>query len=297
MRYKISTICIMFLLMMTVWAPMPVFADSEIKTAVTPVETSLNTLITIRDNDKLPAKEKEEQELVARKEVLKEALTLSIDETNNLLDSLNKLSEFKKDSQESGMRNAFTGMLQSYIAYYEQQLEKADKLATIADIKTLAQEIKTYRETIHNPNVQHIVDFILLSRDESIIEIAKVRFGKIVSDIRKLERNSFIEYGTFDESLNTANAFIIKAESLHKQAKDILFAEPSAITSTATTIKLEQQTIATTSEGNDVIAIDSETPEEISVRDIIMTSFDNIKSAYSIFITISKNARSLLGIE
>lgn len=299
MKYTIPTMCTILLLTLTVGIATPVLAETEIR-AATPIETSLDALITIRDNDKLPAAEKEEQELIARRQVLQEALTLSIDEANSLLDSLKQLTEFAKESPENGMRNAFMNILQSYIAYYEQQLGKVDDLATIADVKALAQEIKTYRETVYNPNVQHIVDFILLFHNESIIEIAKVRSGKIVSDIRKLERKSFIEYGLFDESLQTANSLIEEAESLHKQAKDIMFTDPETIKEkntsdiieqTPTTIKTENN--AKNDGTNDTIDIQ----QEPKVRDIILKSFDNIKSTYSVFLTISKNVRSILGIE
>jgi hypothetical protein len=258
--------------------PAPALAESEMRQAVQPVEKSLNTLVTIRDNDSLSASEKAEQELAARKEVLKGALTLSIEETKNLADRLKLLPEFGAETKEKGMQNAFAGALQSYAVYYEKQLTKVNDLDSDAAVKALAQEIKTYRETIHNPNIQNIVDFVLLFQNDSVITTAKTRHTKIVSDMRKLEKRGFIKAGVFDEPLGNAASLISKAETLNLQAKDVMFAEPKE------------------KEGED-----EETPIEKekapSARELLVASFDNVRDAYTIFLSVSKDVRSLLGIE
>lgn len=281
-KYITTTITILLTLLLSVAAPSIAFAESDIKQATEPVQKSVNTLVTILDDDTLSAVEKETQELAARKQVLKDALTLSIAETKELLANLKGLPAFEKESKESGMQSAFIGALQSYASYYEQQLKKVDDLGSTDEVKSLAQEIKTYRETIHNPNVQQVVDFVLLFHNRDIITIAATRHGKIVSDIRKLENKGLIDEGMFDRSLTEADTYIDEADDLNKSAKEMMFS-----------IK-EEQPIDTTALEENVI---EEAKEEPTVRDTILKSFDDIKSAYAIFLTISREVRSILGLD
>lgn len=240
---------------------------------IEPVEKSLETLVTIRDDDTLPEAEKAQKELDARKAVLKEALALSLQETKDLIAGLEALS-FIKDSKEAGMQDAFEGALHSYAAYYEQEIAKAEDIASIADVKALAQDIKAYRETIHNPNVQRIVDFLLLSRNENILSVARSRHTKITADIRKLEKKGFIEAGSFDNNLTEARLDLDDAAALYTNARKLVLAVETA-------------------EKTDGVSVE----KAPTAREEIGASFDKIKSAYNIFLDISKNVRATLGIE
>lgn len=238
--------------------------------AIQPVEKSLETLVTIRDDDTLPQAEKEQKELEARKAVLKEALSLSLQETKDLITRLEELS-FEEDSKEAGMRDAFIGALRSYAAYYEQQIVKVDGTRSSSEVKALAQEVRSYRETIHNPNTQRIVNFVLVFRNESLLSVARTRHSKIASDINKLEKKGFIEPGTFDERLAEARLDLDDAAALYTTARKEV---------------LDEQTAGST-----------EGEERPATRETISASFDKIKEAYAIFLGISKEVRTILGID
>jgi len=241
--------------------------------AIQPVEKSLETLVTIRDDDSLPQAEKEQKELEARKAVLKEALSLSLQETKDLITRLEELS-FAADSKEAGMKDAFIGALRSYAAYYEQQISKVDSAASSSEVKAMAQEVRSYRETIHNPNIQRIVDFVLVFRNESILSVARTRHTKISGDIKKLEKRGFIDQGAFDEKLAEARLDIDEAAALYTNARQLVLADQTG----------------SETEGE-------EGEKKATARETIGASFDKIKGAYTIFLGISKDVRAILGLE
>jgi hypothetical protein len=293
----------------TVAAAPLVHAETTTQENTRTVEQSISNLLTIRDNDTLSETERATEELKARKQVLRDALELSMQETTDLIASLENIEGLDPEGKKEGMRNAFIGALRSYGTYYTQQMEKIDSLETAAEVKALAQEIKTYRDTIHNPNVQHIVDFVLLFRNESVIGIAQNRLEKIVSDIHKLERKGFIENGIFSESLSEAQALIRESVALHESAKEMMFTSPTKEEAPQEEINTDQTTeenIDTPSDTETEEDAATEAADEVAVeeviveptaRDVILQSFDKIREAYAVFLNISKEVRAMLGLE
>lgn len=265
--------------------PTALAATTEPEPEKTPVQESLDELLSIRDDTSLSEEEKLGKELEIRKEILSEVLSLSLDEVAKLSAKLDGLPEFAKDSREKTLQDEFKADLENYTAYYEGQSKKLTELTTIDEAKTLAQEIKEYRADTYNLRIKETVNFVLIFYNEDVLKIATTRLDKISADIKKLEKLGYLKSGAFDSKLKEAADILNAAQLLQKEAKSAILTPPDEIQNTDETQNTEGVV------GEPVVE------EPIGPDKLIEESLGKVKSAYDIFLQIGKDLRKILGIE
>ena len=278
--FKISIVVFATLIMLQ-----PVLAAETTKPdTVNPVETSVNELLTVRDDTSLSEEDKLLKEFELRKKILSEVLTLSIDEVAKLTAKVDALPEFAENSREKELQNEFKAVLETYTAYYTEQFKKLAELTKIDETKSLAQEIKDYRDNIYNPQIQKIVNFVLLFYNDDVLKIANTRLDKISADIKKLEKLGYIKAGIFASELKLAAETLSAARALLEEAKSAVLTTPKPEEETAL------ETRATPTE-------EKEAQPPIEPNKLVEDSLNKVKSTYDIFLQISKDLRKLLGIK
>lgn len=263
---------------------------SEIVMA-TPVEKSVDELLTTKDDTSLPPEEKLAKEINTREKIMKEALTSSLDEVNNIKTRLEKLPDFEKDSKEKELKNKFMEELTNYEIYYKGQNENLDLLIANSkdnetlneDLKKAIVDLKDYREDIYNPTFQKMVEFLILFYSADVLQITQTRFDKISNDIKKLEKLGLIKTVYSKLSMEKALELINDANALQAKAKDLIL----------------NPDVSDKKNGDNTEEIVGDKKEPIAQptpRELIETSLNKIKSTYDIFLQISKDIRKTLGM-
>ena len=276
-KFKISLVIFTAIVMLqpVLLRDRPALAAETTKSdAVNPIETSLNELLTVRDDTSLSEEDRLLKELKLRKKILNWALTSSLDEVTKLTAKIDALPEFAEDSREKELRDGFKLSLESFTAYYTDKSEKFTELTTIDQIKSLAQEIKDYRDNTYNPQIQQIVNFLLLFYNEDVLKIANTRLDKISADIKKLEKLGYVKTGAFANELKLAAQTLSDARALLEEAKNAVLSPP----------KPEEET-----------TLEVQLPVE--PNKLVESSLNKVKSTYDTFLQISKSLRKILGIE
>lgn len=250
----------------------------------TSIDKNVSELGSVKDDDKLTPEEKLNRELDARINILRDVTSLSLKEIDSQNEKLEKLSKFADKSREQELRQDFLANLDDYKTYFEDQSQKLDGLIESltdnpqelnAQLKSLAKEIKDYRDTVYNPGTSKLIEFTLLYYNENVLGVAKTRLSKISGDIKKLEKLGLLERGSARAQLDKASRLISTAQDFHSQAKNLVLANPLDI-------DLEKPKV---------------TKPKNTPRELIEKSLVNIKAAYDIFLKVSKDTRRTLGIE
>ncbi len=274
---KLQSFKISIIIFATLIVIQPALAADAVKTTETkPVEDSVNELLTVRDDTSLSDAEKLVKELELRKKILSEVLSLSLDEVSKLTAKINSLPEFAEDSRERALQDEYKAALESYAAYYTEQSKKLGELTTIDEVKSLAQEIKDYRDNTYNPQVQQIVNFVLIFYNENVLKLATTRLDKITADIEKLEKLGYIKPDTFVNELKQAAEILNSARALLEEAKSAVLAPP------------EEPTLEA--------GATEDTPPPVEPNKLIESSLNKIKDTYDIFLQVSKSLREILGL-
>jgi len=259
-------------------------ASSPVEKTVETVKEQIDTLISAKDE-----KKESEDTLELRVEILTKALDISLEEAKDLK---SKLSEIKEDDEKKveWIKNSIT-KLDEIIAYYESQRKIVEKneFTSIEDIKTLANEIKTWREEKSKETIELIHEFFLLKEQKSAIDIAEARYAKIKTDIEKLERFK-MKVGDAKKLLEKSNGKIKEGMNAWNTAYDafwkkVIPPEKKAGEDIKILKTIETRTLASTESEKELV---------ISTKDLVKESLGKIKETYQIFLEISNSVRKLL---
>lgn len=248
-----------------------------------------DTLLAISEDEALS----EEERFTKAKDGFTLALTLATEKVTELTENLEN-REFDEGSRENELKNSFLESLSEYGTYYSTTLTEVETLTTLQDIQTLAQEVKDYRDTVYSPEVENIVQFILVFYSEDLINIASERFVKISEDIETLESLGLIERDKFDNQLSDVDSLLEEADILRGEAKDMILAVPHGEDETITTEEVAEA--STTEEMEIPTGSEIDVDEENIPTDTIEKSLNNVKSAYEIFLEISAVVKETLGL-
>jgi hypothetical protein len=288
---------------------------AETDTNTEDLNQSVNQLIEVKDDKSISETERLDKELEARKQVVKNALTLSLKEISGLETSLKALKS--KDERVVAFQKGSLEYLESAKAFYEEKTELVDSIKDLEEIKSLAQTIKDYRDSGYNAITERINNFLLLNQTDGLIKVAQTRWTKIDADLNKLERGQFISYGYFDANMEKAQKYINDAANLSAEAKEQIlkeFEEELKIKEAAeSAIPAENNNTPITMLGggagekessdlkNQLSAPTSSTekiePTETSVvnpKELAEASLTNLKSSYDVFLKISQSVKKIL---
>ncbi|HOF50391.1 MAG TPA: hypothetical protein PLH22_01790 [Candidatus Colwellbacteria bacterium] len=272
--------------------PKPVLG-AETKANAENLTTSVNQLIEVKDDKSMSDVERLAKELEARKQVVKDALSLSLKEISGLETSFKALKT--KDERVSAFQKSSLEYLESAKAFYGEQAGIVDKLASMDEIKALAQKIKDYRDENYNKKIERITNFILLNQIDGLIATAETRWQKIDSDLKKLERGAFVSPGYFDANMQKAKKYINDAISLGADAKEHILKDFETEALTEESAPLTTTEITTAPSENTATAVNEEpTPKVVNPKELAEASLTNLKSSYDVFLQISQSVKKIL---
>lgn len=260
------------------------------------LDQSVADFVTAKDEVGPEEKLSPEEELGYRKKVVDNALSLSLKEVSTLKKRIEDISLNDKNADRA--RKEISALLNGLEVHYKEAQKLAEKADDIEKIKELASAERDYRETKHGSIVSRTLDFILVFQTEPLIKNAEVRYEKISSDLKKLERANLISVGKFSKEMEEAKKYIENARSLITKAKAsaiISEKEESKEEATAGEVKTELLSV----ENNPVREESAETKKEETSsptpRELSEAAITNLKSGYDSFIKISASVKKSLG--
>ncbi len=210
-------------------------------------------------------KAKEADDPLAHKQALQKVIDTSIIRTNEFIGRLSLLRNLEPEYLEQ--RDLYLATLQGFIGHYHDVLDKLQGLEDVESIKALAAELKGWRDSILNPEIDKVVEFLLVFQGRGILNTANNRYDLITEDVNYfLDNNKDIRSKRTQSLINEAGDLLQAAGGFQVLAEELL------LNSTA------PQRIG---------ALSSPT-----VRTLISSSLLKIKSAYKNFLEISALLRA-----
>ena len=249
-------------------APTTVAVNEDLRAGTQKIEQSQDALVTIEDDTTLSPTERSDKGIAARRDIVLNALALSLDEVASIKANLAKLPQFDDKSREKKLQDKFLLELENFNKYYSDKSEQVKNTPdpTLDAIKTTAQEIIDYRETVYNPTVKSMIDFTLFFYNNEVITAVGIYLDKISADIKRFEKLNLLKPDLFKANLEKVAVLIKSATGLQKQAGEAIFGE---------------------------IAV--ETPIDPNVP--ITESLNKIRSAYATLLQTLNGMRKSLGLK
>lgn len=247
---------------------------SAIQDASSKIESSHGALLNIKDSAAITDAEKDEKSIVARKNIIRDAISLALIEIENVNLSLSKLPQFEAGSIEAKLKLQYMEELALYSAYYKEKTANLEKILTIEEAKALAKEIADYRSSAYNPSIEKMGEFSLIFYTAETINTATIRLSKMIADLLKLDKLNIYKITSIQPQLDKAAALIKNSSETYMQARGLVLAEPAPI--------LEEA--------------EADEPQP-TAKELIEKSLTDIKLTYDIFIQISQTVRKSLGLK
>ena len=280
----------------------PEMLASIVKDATTKIEASHDALLDIKDNATITDADKAEKGVEARKNIISDAILLSLAEIESIRVDFSKIAKLDDKSIENGLLSKFKAELDVYTSYYEERSGNLEKVTTVDEAKAFAKEIIDYRTNIYNPSIEKMAEFILLFYTEETIDTTKTRMTKMLVDINKLEKLNIIKLTLISPKIDKASELLETATNKYLAARELIITAGKAEITDTLPETAPQIEIDAKIESEGLTELETETGIEIpmetkpTAKELIESSLNDIKSTYDIFIQISKDIRRSLGL-
>lgn len=267
-------------------AAQPVFADSAATStpALSPIEESLNQLVSAKEDATLSPRARTYAEVAARENILTGVLNISIGEVTSTQAKINGLPTFTKGSKELALQKKYLGQLADFSAFYKKENLALTNIennydpyaeSTNSALKTLAQNIENYRENYYDQPMSDMMNFYLVYYSQTVISAASSQLDKVSQNITQLENSNLVNQGAFDQELKEISNLLQSAADLTLAAKNLMLnpAELSAAASSGA----------------------ATTTQSASPSALLTQSLSDVKQAYNLFLNIGTQLKSILG--
>ncbi len=168
-------------------------------------------------------KAKEAEDPLAHQKALQKIINTSIIRTNEFIGRLTLLRGLESGYEE--LRDAHVATLRSFIDHYNTVLNKLSDLEDVDSIKALAAELKDWRDATVNPEVERVVEFLLVFQGRALLNTAHNRLGLITEDATYFQDIQDINNARIQTLLNEAAELLKSAERLQLLAEQVLLAQ------------------------------------------------------------------------
>lgn len=253
------------------------------------LQDALEALLKVKDSDP-SLRDRDQTEINARKDVIKEIVTCSNLELEAFKKRLEDLNIKDSDARDGTLKNKFMDATDAIKAYLASTTDQLAKDLDLPLVKKLAKELSDWRDTYYIPALTGINDFALVIQNQQAIRTARVRFEKISFSLSAVKLNEVQEIKNLLES---SNAHIKKGSELNTQAYNLIW-NTNINLAIATSSPTSTEMNATTST-EDVVALNSTSTAETSTSTepratalpLIKDSLGELKKAYADYILIS----------
>mgnify|MGYP001564361056 CR=1 FL=1 len=224
-----------------------------------------------------------ELDIESRKQILINVLEFSKNEVSSLKDGLLNL-KLDNDTWQQ-IRDEFLNKLSSFSDYYqgaEDKINSTSSPLTIDDVKSLASALKDWRENTYSPELDKIINMLLIFGTDNLLKTTQSRFDKISSDVKKLDKQHFVKTDALKNYLSQADKHLKNMKRSIDGAKKIFL--KSIINSDA----------KNTSDKDVVKSADIKTQEnsQDTIRKMAKDSLKELKITYEIFFSMNNNMKS-----
>lgn len=299
MKFYLTILFLIALVTPSFAAENEVAQSKPVQKAVQEVETSVDGLVSARD-------ENIADDLALRIDALKKVIELSLAEAKDL--QVRALLIEKEPKEMALWRESVLVKIEDAMRHFE--LLKKKGVAHLKDVqlvKSEAEELRVWREKNYAPALRAINDYSSLQKGREVITTAKERAQKISKDVAKLGRGA--RFTELQGRLTKANTSLANGDKNLKVGEEMfqtLYILPLKTSSTELIADITSSSLATlqallpeTTSTALAAATSSPNPkgEEIilpSIKDLVRSSFDEVKEAYQIFIEMSGLVRKSL---
>lgn len=236
----------------------------------------VNSLIELKDNPALSSKEKIQEEIRIRKEALIKIIALLISEMDELRTKVGELP--RANTQTNQIQLQFTEFLDSARVHTLQFNETLSQELTLTELKERTAVFKTWRNTYYQPRLEMLINFLLVANTQSILSVADHRLEKIITDLKKLESARITRRSEYNPLLNEAMESLTDANLTYYQAEKLIYSVLGTNFLSTTSATTTPTLITTT-----------------HIKSLIGQSLNNIRSAYTAFLDISKFVKKRIG--
>lgn len=261
----------------------------------TPVEKALEGVKQTVDDLVSAKDEKTPQELPLRIQAFRKVLDLAIAEAKDL--KVRLLSEETEDSKLSALREELIKKISEALKNYEERAKKFSLLErdlNLEDIRLIAEDFQKNRESNFSVATQTAHDFLASRQIGRVLEIARARYDKIETDLKKMGKNRTTD--NLNSLLKKAKKNLESAEKNSRLAserfeQEYLLPKKSAAESEApaTASIMAATEESATSTPTSTAAISPVFPP--SIRDLVQESLTSVKDTYQVFIEMSAVVR------
>lgn len=255
-----------------------------LKSALQEVQKSVGDLLETKDSDDLTPEEKEKQEMETRRATLAKVILLAVMEIDDIGAKLDALAHL--DDGQKEIRDAHKKKMEEYREYYREVEIKFEKNPNPEEIKGLAADIKNWREETYNSGIRPVINFMFVYQGRQIFGVAEKRLGKIASDVSKLKGKSD-KFGELEKLLNQAGTLLEESRAVLNRAEETLWQEINPPVSATSTAIIGGDSGAKPAEETETLLA----PEMPDIKDLAKQSLEKIKSAYQIFLKMSRLAK------
>jgi len=277
-----------------------ILSTSIVRAESTPVEKALEGVKQTVDDLVSAKDEKNPQELSLRIQTFRKILDLAIAEAKDL--KVRLLSEEPEGEKLVALHEELVKKISEALKTYEERAKKFSLLErdlNLEDIRLMAEDFQKNREANFSVSTQTAHDFLASRQTAKILEIARTRYEKIDTDLKKMGRNRTTE--NLVNLLKKAAKNLDLAEKKARLAnekfeKDYLLppVEVSTSTISATMMKLEEIKIEETSTSTTPTSTNTQAVPPVplsSIRDLVQESLTSVKDTYQVFIEMSAVVR------
>ncbi len=219
-------------------------------------------------------------DIESRKQILRDVLETSQTEISDLK---SKLTNLKLDNSDWGsLRDNLINKLSDFQDHYnniQDEINSTSSPLTIDDVKSLARDLKDWRENTYSPELDKITSMILIFKSNDILNITQSRIDKISSDIEKLDKQHIIKTDSLKDYLSQASKHLQNAKTIIEKSKKLYF-ESMTVSNfqdnqdNATTTDTTAQSADTANKQTDVQGM---------IRNMTKDSLKELKATYEIF--------------
>ncbi len=245
---------------------------------------------TLEENANFPesvlAKETETtpSEIAVRKQILKEILNLSLSEIKNLEESLEKLDLTSSEWKEiKGKLLEALGQSENHYKEIQGDLEKNDY--NLDEIRAIAKGLKEWRENVYTPQLDAILNMLLMFQNDDLLKTTQSRLNKIENDIKKISKQNYIKTEGLKIYFDQAAQTLKDARDANEKAKAIFLEIEKVDNDKGQNLgaKISQ------TQNNDA----KKAKNQETIRKLLIDSLKNIKNTYEIFFQMNLKIKNL----
>lgn len=299
MKYLFGSVRIFLsfvLVFMFVASPLAYAQSSAIDQKLSETKAGVDKLLEVKDSTVLSQDEKAKQEIELKTSLLLNILDLSLAQLNDLSDKIDHVSFPDTDDWKS-IQTSYQQRLADAIAYYK-DLQKwvleTKKPMTTQEIALGGKKIADQQSAVVNSLVREVNIILSAFNIDDIISLADIRLEKVGSDVDKIYSNNLTKNQKLKTLFDSAVGLVGDAHEQSDKAKEIILHLYDPLTSTSTQVFINNLGTSLNTSTSTLSGAQTRTLIESHIQDLIFGALDAVKSAYTIFLDMSTNAKQYL---